>query len=340
MSKEVFAEPEWSIDTLPSIRGTDGDAINYPSVWPEGHYLLRGDRGYRMEVGQDGVATVHTTESVVGLNELLRNEELTPLSERVPVLAIGSNRAPRQLHDKFKGLENPNADDLTVPVFTVEIQGLDVVFAGRPSMQGNFPAVLYTGEHAKETTVELAITFLNKRQLEAMDISERGMYERQDLPGCDVHVGDKTIPVQYYRGSNTVFVDEHGQPRALRAIRAEGRTIPALNQADLFDLVLGHLWQYVGRQSQSGMQALEGIYFDPQAAAHREILRSYAHTPPYAQELARTIGEGRHITATEKPRMAGTAGITAILGELGLTTEVAVPEGFVASLRTKLSLTE
>jgi hypothetical protein len=333
MSKEVFAEPEWSIDTLPSIRGKEADTINYPSVWPEGHYLLKGDRGYHMEVGEDGVTTVHTTEGMTGLNELLRSEELTPLSERVPVLAIGSNRAPRQLRDKFKGLENPSPDDLTIPVFTVDIKGLDVVFAGRPSMQGYFPAVLYAGEHAQDTTVELAITFLNKRQLEAMDTSERGMYEREDLPGYEVHIGDETKAVQYYRGSETVFVDEDGRPRALSAVQAEGRTIPALNQADLFDLVLSHL------TTRTALQAF-GIYFDPRQASHREVLRSYMHTPPYAQEASATIKEGKHVGVEEKPRMAGTAALRRILGELGLTAEVAVPEGFVASLRTKLSLTE
>lgn len=340
MGKEgLFAESEWAIERLPAIRRPEGRGITYPSVWPDGPYLLKGDKGYHMEVGNDGVATVHTAEGTVDLSELLRSEELTPLSERTPLLTIGSNRAPRQLSDKFSRLDEPTPDDLTVPVFTIEVQGLEVVYASRPSIQGSFPAVLYAGDDARNTVVKLAITFLNQRQLELMDVSERGIYERVPLPGGEVSVGDRVMPIEFYRGSGAIFTDEEGRARALSAINADGRIIPALDQADFFDLVLSHL------NERGGMQALKGIYFNSWRARHRQILRSYMATPPYPHELSATIQEGKHVRKPRllferKMRMAGTAAVARILGELGLTTEVAVPKGFVARLRTKLSLTE
>lgn len=323
MAEEYFSEPDWTVDRLPSIAGPHGSGLNYPSVWPEGDYLLRAGEGYKVEVDEDGVAIVHSKEGMIGLDELLRKEGLTPLADRTPVLTIGSNRAPRQLHDKMAKIKDATPDDLTVPVLSIQIKGLDVVFAARPSMLGSVPAVMYGGPETENTEVDLAIAFLNDRQLERVDVTEGSVYKRVPLNGCTVEIDDKVVPVQYYQGQSAIFWDEHG-PRAVSAIKAEGRTMSALNQADFYDLVLGYF------KDHNGMSVLDGIYFNPESAQDREILNSYQNTPAYPHEVSAVVREGRHVGVTEKPRSAATQAVGEVLAQLGLSRTVGLPEGFVA----------
>ena len=81
---------------------------------------------------------------------------------RIPVLAIGSNRAPEQLRRKFPSLES-------LPVEQVELLEHDVVYAARVSGYGAMPATL---AHSPGTSVQVAVTWLTSAQLEMMDASE------------------------------------------------------------------------------------------------------------------------------------------------------------------------
>jgi hypothetical protein len=83
--------------------------------------------------------------------------------------------------------------------------------------------------------------------------------------------------------------------------------------------------------------AKEGIYFNPQDLIHGQVLESYRNTPPYAQELSGTFFSG-HVGAEKSPKTAGTAAVLKMLGEVGLTKTVGVPDGFVARLREELKL--
>jgi hypothetical protein len=325
-----FDNPNWSVDTLPATKGVGGNGLNYPSIWPDGAYLLRGDQGHTIEVDKLGIVTVHIDNDVEELNELLEREGLTALADRTPVLAIGSNRAPRSLRDRLTTIPDPTPDDLVVPVFDTQVQGLDVVYGARPTTNGSYPAMLYGDEVTAGTILEVGIAFFNDRQLARVDATEGVVYKRIVLPGCEVHIGDKVVPVQFYSANQAVFWAEDG-PRAVSAVKAEGRTIRTMSQLEFSELVMGHL------MSNGGMDQLNGIYFDLDNPEHQQILASYRATPPYAHEIVATIAEGKHLTAEKAPRSAATRAIAARLGELGLTKVVGIPEGFVAHTVRRLT---
>jgi hypothetical protein len=294
-----------------------------------------GTEGHKIVVDDEGIAHIEGLEDSQSLDKLLAAEGMTSLADRVPVLTIGSNRAPNQLANKLSDMENE--DDRIVPVFEMPVEGMDVVLLARPSFQGSFPAGLYAGPETEVTTVNLAVAFLTQHQLGVIDASEGASYQRVEMPGLSVTVDDKEIPVEFYKGTSAVFWDKQG-PHALEAIKAEGRTIPAHNQADFFDLVLQHLerkntslWNrftdLFKRRSRS-MNAFKDVFFDPKDETHKQILRSYRNTPAYPQELSATLYDGHHDKTIEKRKNAGTEAVLKLLGSLGLSKTVGVPEGF------------
>ena len=99
---------------------------------------------------------------------VLNNGSATPLQDRrslkdrIPVLAIGSNRSPEQLLRKF-------GDQEFLPVTCVKLCDYDVVYAAHITSYGSTPAVL---AQSPGTIVDIAITWLTKVQLKRMHETE------------------------------------------------------------------------------------------------------------------------------------------------------------------------
>ncbi len=86
------------------------------------------------------------------------------ITNRIPVLAFGSNKAPTQLQRKFGHLPNS-----IIPVEAVTLHDFDVVFAAHVTSYGSIPAML---QHCPNVEVKIAITWLDEAQLEVMHQTE------------------------------------------------------------------------------------------------------------------------------------------------------------------------
>ncbi|MCB9958833.1 MAG: hypothetical protein H6843_09540 [Rhodospirillaceae bacterium] len=155
---------------------------------------------------------------------------------RVPVLAVGSNRAAQQLARKFAGWPA----ETEIPVTVAEVIDHDVVYSAHFASYGAIPARLAA---APGVRAEVGITWLTPAQLACMHETERGAnYTFTDTVEIDV-VDRRAGPL----GSVGHYAGRHpplrmgGQPLALAAIAATGRRGPAAHQDTVLGLVRDRL---------------------------------------------------------------------------------------------------
>lgn len=153
----------------------------------------------------------------------------TPDPSLTAVIGYGSNAAPEHLRRKY-GI------NATIPVVSVLIHGLDVVYAAGISAYGSVPATVRT---SPDTQLTSSITLLDKDQLTRMHGTEGGYLFCRLRPGCGVRVtwngADFALPVMCYV-TKALLVD--GVPIALKAMAASGRTFTELEQRDMQEKVI------------------------------------------------------------------------------------------------------
>ena len=161
---------------------------------------------------------------------LLRQRGITQvasISQRTPVLAYGANAAPERLRRKFEP-----TGTAVFPVLQAKLRDFDVVHAAHISSYGAVPATL---EHSPGTVCNIAITYLDDRELARMHETElrRQTYWFGQLR--DIRLELDLLPpmetVSTYVGACGHIAPE-GKPFALAAINAEGRRFRALSQGD------------------------------------------------------------------------------------------------------------
>lgn len=113
---------------------------------------------------------------------VLRALGAAPLSERVPVLAVGSNAYPRQLLDKFG--ERPPGED-AVPTLRAAVPGLAICYAAALSGKGYVPATVRAAPGAVCATW---LQWLTAWQLRAIARTEGQAYRLVSVPGAEVGV--------------------------------------------------------------------------------------------------------------------------------------------------------
>ncbi len=192
MGQEPAREGDRSLRAL----GLDGvpreEPLLYPGAWPRESGVLVGDRLLPLDgpVGEDG-------------------------TDRVPVLAIGSNASPGQLRHKLAdfGIESP------LPMVRSRVTGLDVGVSAHVSRMGYVSA---SPVAAPGVVRELFVLWPDAEQLAVIDASEGvpmagGNFDRAWLPAPDVRVepGDGTVlPGAYaYVNRHGVLHDGTGVPR-------------------------------------------------------------------------------------------------------------------------------
>ncbi len=109
------------------------------------------------------------------VEELLNNEGLSPIEDRIPLLAYGSNVCLAQLRYKFS--LNPDLSDFIL-YFRAEIRDTDVVAGSFLAPYGALPAVIAPVDGAK---VEVWVTFVDREQLELLNRTEGGYVLREHL---------------------------------------------------------------------------------------------------------------------------------------------------------------
>lgn len=183
-------------------------ALDYPFARPTHSYLfVDGDTIPLFESGEDGV------------DVSLLQRGAAPMHERTAVLAYGANAAPSRLRHKFAA----QAPGTVFPVFKARLHDFDIVYACHFSSYGAIPA---TPAPCHGTVVEIAVTYLDHRQLSRMHETELSgqSYVFGRLGGLTLEVEEiGTLgSVQSYWARHGYFAPT-GSPLALAAITAEGR---------------------------------------------------------------------------------------------------------------------
>jgi hypothetical protein len=151
------------------------------------------------------------------------------LSGREPLLAYGANAAPEALARKLAALP-----DRQLPALRAELDGFDVVYSAHVSPYGAVPATLRESPGA---TAPVFVAYPDSDQLRLLSASEPN-YRLARLRGvsCRLEAGGSVTEVD-------AFVSRHGcltldgSEVALAAIEVAGRSLPALEEPAVLELV-------------------------------------------------------------------------------------------------------
>ena len=204
----------WFPDHIDGVIDPLAQSLLYPYPAPIGDYYMR-----------DGLP-VEAPEGI----------EPDNLVGRVPVLSVGSNRAPLQLRRKF----GPEA---CLPVTACRLINADVVFAASLSFYCAMPA---TACPSPGTVAQLNITWLDADQLahmhdtEALGIAYDFVQIDRDIVdhGNRKRAGVFNQPVFGYQARAGVFAN-NGMPVAQAGIPATGRQFLASDQMHMLAMIMG-----------------------------------------------------------------------------------------------------
>lgn len=216
---ERFPPQEWTPEAF-------ANGLRYPWKRPGRSYVLRGD----------DVTLLHE------LDPAEQEEAVAAFApDRIPLLAIGSNAAPKNLAIKLAHHEDPA--DRDVLVLAGELHEVDVVAASALTLYGAMPATLAA---SPGTAVRGALLLVTPVQLTTLAWGEMP-YLLGRLPGAPFVVENGVAGVEVE--TPLAFVHRFGafapagDPAALEAIPARGRRWDAWTQRGLLDraaeLVLG-----------------------------------------------------------------------------------------------------
>ncbi|MHC0434262.1 hypothetical protein ACX6XY_29445 [Streptomyces sp. O3] len=195
--------------------------LTYPGVVPDTSGLLVQGYFLRLvpvrgrQLGQWWVESA-ADGGRVPLDDVLSRYGGVGAGARVPVLAVGSNAAPAQLHQKFTRRGVPGA----VPMVRAAVGGLRSGVSAHIGRAGYVPAasVLAAGAPAA-----LTVSWLTAAQLAALDDTERH-YDRVLLPGARFPVelpsGERLAACQAYAGKHGCLLAGDGTPLGLLPQRA------------------------------------------------------------------------------------------------------------------------
>ncbi|MFP3989821.1 hypothetical protein U9R90_20580 [Streptomyces sp. E11-3] len=192
------------------------DPLTYPGATPDasgllvqGHYLrLIPVRGRRL--GQWWVESA-ADGGQVPLDHVLLRHDRVDAGARVPVLAVGSNAAPAQLHHKFTRRGVLGA----VPMVKAVVTGLRSGVSAHVGRAGYVPATSVLAAGAPST---LTLSWLTEAQLAVLDGTELH-YNRVLLPGARFPVelpsGERLGGCQAYVSKHGCLLADDGAPLAL-----------------------------------------------------------------------------------------------------------------------------
>lgn len=242
-----FPTREWTTELFE--RG-----LRYPWYRPERSYALR-----------DGAAQL--------LHELGPQERgaalerhVFPGSDRVALLAIGSNAAPRNLSLKLAHHEQP--EDREVLVLVGEIREVDVVAAAGVTVYGAMPATLAA---SPGTAVRAAVLLVTPTQLTTLTWGEL-TYRLGRLDGAPFVVEEGVegleleAPLAFVNRFGAFTPD--GVPAGLGALPARDRRWPAWTQRELLDRVAAMV---LGPHGGGAQELTRQIFAGPAATARRAL---------------------------------------------------------------------
>ncbi|MGB7589473.1 MAG: hypothetical protein WBM00_12285 [Solirubrobacterales bacterium] len=150
------------------------------------------------------------------------------LSERIPVLAYGSNAAPAVLGRKLAATPDP------VPVLRAVVSDLDVVYSAHLSSYGSVPATL---QRSPGTEAMVCVAYVTGEQLRILSRTEPN-YDLQLLGGLSCIFGDGSVLAEA-----SAYVSRQGcllagaSEVAMACVPARGRAFEAMNQRQVLEHV-------------------------------------------------------------------------------------------------------
>lgn len=202
--------------------------LSYPGVWPEASCLVTSEfvlairPAPAQRASSAWVTWCEGLQTSAGwgdgdepiLRDVLTALNAAPMSQRVPVLAIGSNASVAQLRHKARSQHFP----LLIPMFRAEVTGLAIGHATVLSHLGYVPATLRLEPTAQES---LFVQFLDRRQLHELDATEIG-YRRIWLGADQVQIrlpSGETLGGGYAYAADGGYLAEAGRMILLRSQR-------------------------------------------------------------------------------------------------------------------------
>jgi hypothetical protein len=193
-------------------------ALGYPWRRPAGSYVLAGG----------------DVEPLAGLpasaREGLVDRFASPVGGRLPALSIGSNAAPEVLERKFAHFTAK--EDRAVLALTGRLREFDVGVAAQPTMYGSMPATLFPSPGTAVGATLLWLTPAQFTQLAWSEITYRLGRLRTRFEVDEAAAGFDEVLVFVSRFG--AFCPQ-GEPAALAAIPATGRSAAELSQEQLLD---------------------------------------------------------------------------------------------------------
>ena len=193
-------------------------ALGYP--WE------RPGRSYRLsDAGVEPVEEMSPAERDETIAEYSGGRE-----ERRPLLAIGSNGAPDVLRRKFAHFAAPS--DRSLLALTGRLHDFDVGFGAQPALYGSLPATLFPSPGTQVSATVLWVTPAQFTQLAWSELNYRlGRLETRFEVDEGGAVFDEVLVFISRFGAFRV----DGEPVALAAVPAAGRTARALTQGQALD---------------------------------------------------------------------------------------------------------
>lgn len=238
-------------------------ALTYPWARPLGSYLLSGKE----------------LETVEAMSPARREEVLDRFTassgSRLPLLSIGSNAAPKALRRKLAHFAA--AEDRAVLALTGRLHEFDVGVAAQPTMYGSMPATLFPSPGTAARATILWVTPAQFTQLAWSEITYRlgSLRARFDVDETALDFDEVLVFVSRFGA----FCPD-GEPVALAAIPAEGRSAPELSEEQLLDraavLALG--------QDANAETLVRAIFEDPERAVAKIAATVHKAALPFASE--------------------------------------------------------
>jgi len=148
--------------------------------------------------------------------------------ERLPLLAYGSNAAPRALAHKLALSDDP------VLVVPASLRDFDIVYSAHISPYGAVPATL---QHSPGTVAKVHVVHVTPDQLVLVSATEPN-YEPTVLEGIDCRLdgaGPVTELSAYMSRHGCLLID--GSEVALAAVQANGRRFAELSEPQVLEYV-------------------------------------------------------------------------------------------------------
>ena len=189
-------------------------ALAYPWERPASSYVMR-----------DG-----EVELLAGMEPDERRAVVAQFARgRYPLVAFGANGAPSRLEERFG--EFAERADRDVLVQTGRLHGVDVAAQATPTAFGTMPGVLYA---SSGTAVRASVLWVTPVQLATLTMMELGYkLGRLDQARFELDEDERAVDGVFAYVSRIGALRLGGEPVALAAVPADGRSLRAMTQEEL-----------------------------------------------------------------------------------------------------------